>query len=138
MFLYTVIVAIAALLVGLLIAVLTKKDPSVIYSKQDKAGRITNIVLTVIYLVLSPLYLFIGMIARPHYDGILGLLGWIVSILMASTAVPCFVGIGLSVAFRKKGKSKWSFLAQFAGLAGIALTLILFFLLYGNLLKPLN
>lgn len=138
MFLYTEIVAVASLIAGLLLAIFTKKDTTVVYSKQDKIGIITNIVLAIVYVVLSPLYLFIGMIARPHYDGFLALLGWIVAIIMASASLPCWTGLGLSVAFRKKGKSKWSFIAQFAGLASIALTMILFFLFYGNLLRPLN
>ena len=78
------------------------------------------------------------MIANPRYDGFLGILGWIVSILMASAALFCGIGLGLSVAFRKRGKSKLSFAVQFLGVGGIALTLILFFLFYGNLLSPIN
>jgi len=38
----------------------------------------------------------------------------------------------------KKGNSKLSFAVQFAGIGGIGLTVILFFLFYGNLLRPLN
>jgi hypothetical protein len=57
---------------------------------------------------------------------------------MASAALFCGIGLGLSVAFRKGGKSKLSFAVQFAGIGGICLTLILFFLFYGNLLRPLN
>ena len=82
--------------------------------------------------------LFLGMIANPQYDGFLGVLGWIVAIVMASAALFCGIGLGLSVAFRKRGKSKLSFAVQFAGLGGIGLTLLLFFVFYGNLLKPLN
>ena len=67
-----------------------------------------------------------------------GILGWIVSIIMASAALFCGIGLGLSAAFRKKGKSKLSFAVQFAGVGGIGLTGILFFLFYGNLLRPLN
>ena len=78
------------------------------------------------------------MIANPQYDGILGVLGWIVAIVMASAALFCGIGLGLSVAFRKQGKSKLSFAVQFAGMGGIGLTLLLFFAFYGNLLKPLN
>ena len=42
------------------------------------------------------------------------------------------------IAFRKRGKSKLSFAVQFAGVGGIALTFGLFFLFYGNLLRPIN
>ena len=138
MFLYTVIEAIAAVIVGILIAVCTKKADGVVYSKLDKIGRITNILLLLVYVGFSYVYLLLGAIANPRYDGFLGILGWVVAIIMASAALFCGVGLGLSVAFRKKGKSKLSFAVQFAGLGGIALTFILFFLFYGNLLKPLN
>ena len=138
MFLYTTIAAIAAVIIGILIAAGTKKAEGVTYGKLDKIGRITNLLLLLIYVGSSYVYLFLGMIANPRYDGFLGILGWIVSIIMASAALFCGIGLGLSVAFRKKGKSKLSFAVQFAGVGGIALTVGLFFLFYGNLLRPLN
>ena len=138
MFLYTTIEAIAAVVAGILIAVCTKKADGVVYGKLDKIGRVTNILLLLIYAGFSYVYLFLGMIAGPNYDGFLGILGWIVSIIMASAALFCGIGLGLSVAFRKKGKSKLSFAVQFAGVGGIALTFALFFLFYGNLLQSLN
>ena len=138
MFLYTTMEAIVAVVAGILIAVCTKKADGVVYSKLDKAGRITNILLIPVYLCLLPLCLFLGMLANPHYDGFLGILGWIVAIIMGSAALFCGLGLGFSVALRKKGKAKLSFAVQFAGVGGIAITLILFFLFYGNLLRPLN
>ena len=138
MFLYTTIEACVAVIAGILLAVCTKKADGVEYGKLDKAGRVTNILLIPVYVCLLPLCLFLGMIANPQYDGFLGVLGWIVAIVMASAALFCGIGLGLSVAFRKRGKSKLSFAVQFAGLGGIGLTLLLFFVFYGNLLKPLN
>lgn len=138
MFLYTSIEAIAAVIAGILIAVRTKKSNDITYTKLDKAGRITNILLIPIYVCLAPLYMFLAMIARPQYDGFLGILGWIVAIIMGSSALFCGLGLGFSVALRKKGKSRLSFAVQFAGVFGIAINLILFFIFYGNLLKPLN
>ena len=138
MFLYTTIEAIVAVVAGILIAVCTKKADGVICGKLDKIGRVTNILLLLFYVGFSYVYLFLGMIANPRYDGFLGILGWIVSIIMASAALFCGIGLGLSVALRKKGRSKLSFIVQFAGIGGIALTLILFFVFYGNLLSPLN
>lgn len=138
MFLYTVIEAVVGIIAGILIAVCTKKADGVIYGKLDKIGRITNILLLLVYVGFSYVYLFLGMIANPRYDGLLGILGWVVSIIMASAALFCGIGLGLSVAFRKRGRSKLSFAVQFAGVGGIALTVILFFLFYGNLLSPLN
>ena len=138
MFLYTIIEAIVAVVVGILVAVCTKRADGVSYGKLDKIGRFTNILLLLVYVGFSYVYLFLGMIANPRYEGFLGILGWIVSIIMASAALFCGIGLGLSVAFRKKGKSKLSFAVQFAGVGGIGLTFILFFIFYGNLLHPLN
>ena len=138
MFLYTTIEAIVAVVMGILIAVCTKRVDGLTYGKLDKLGRITNILLLLFYVGFSYVYLFLGMVANPRYDGFLGILGWIVSITMASAALFCGVGLGLSVAFRKKGRSKLSFAVQFLGVGGIAITFVLFFLFYGNLLRPLN
>ena len=138
MFLYTVIEAIAAVVAGILLAVSTKKRDGIVYGKLDKAGRITNILLTLLYIGFSPLYLFFGMISTPKHDGFLGILGWIVSIIIASAALFCGLGLGFSVALRKKGRSKLSFMVQFAGVIGIGLTVGLYCLFAGNLLRYLN
>ena len=130
--------AVVAVIAGILLAARTKKSDDVTYSKLDKAGRITNILLIPVYVCLAPLYMFLGMIATPRYDGFLGILGWIVAFIMGSAALFCGLGLGFSVALRKKGKSRQSFAVQFSGVLGIAINLILFFLFYGNLLRPLN
>ena len=138
MYLYTVIEAIVGIVAGLVIAIGTKKADGVIYGKLDKAGMITNILLIIVYACLLPLCLFLGMISNPKYDGFLGILGWIVAVVIASAALFCGLGLGFSVALRKKGRSKLSFAVQFAGVAGIGLTLALYFIFTGNLLKYLN
>ena len=138
MVLYTTVEAIVAVVAGILIAVCTKRADGVIYGRLDKIGRVTNVLLLLVYVGFAYVYLFLGMIAAPRYDGFPGVLGWIVSVIMASAALFCGIGLGLSVAFRKKGRSKQSFAVQFLGVAGIGFTVILFFLFYGNLLRPLN
>lgn len=138
MYLYVIIEAIVAVVAGLLIAICTKKADGVTYTKLDKAGRITNILLIPVYVCLSPLYLGLGLFSYTTHEGLLGILGWIVAIIVASAALFCGLGLGFSVAFRKKGKSKLSFAVQFAGFAGIALSLLLFFVFYGNLLSSIN
>ena len=60
MFLYTVIEAIVGLVAGILLAACSKKADGVVYGKLDKAGRITNILLILVYTCLSPLYLFLA------------------------------------------------------------------------------
>lgn len=102
MFLYTVIEAIIAVIAGILIAICTKKTEGVTYNKLDKIGQVTNILLCLFYIGFSFFYLFLGIIANPRYNGFLR---WIVSIIMASAALFCGIGLGLSVAFRKRGKA---------------------------------
>ena len=138
MYLYTVIEALVGIIAGLVIAIGTKKADGVIYGKLDKAGMITNVLLIIVYACLLPLCLFLGMISNPKYDGFLGILGWIVAVVIASAALFCGLGLGFSVALRKKGRSKLSFAVQFAGVGGIGLTLALYFIFTGNLLKYLN
>ena len=138
MFLYTVIEAIVAVIAGILIALCTKKADHVTYGKLDKAGRITNLLLIPVYICFSPLSLFFGMISSPRHDGFLGIVGWIVSVLIASGSLFCGLGLGFSVALRKQGKSKLSFAVQFAGVLGIGLSVGLYCLFAGNLLKYLN
>ena len=135
---YTIAEAIVAVVAGILIAVCTKKAEHVTYNKLDKAGRITNILLILLYLRFAPMYLFLGIIAVPEYSGFLGFLGLVVSIVIASAALFCGLGLGFSVALRKKGKSKLSFAVQFAGVIGIVLTVGLYLIFAGNLLISLN
>ena len=138
MFLYIVIEAIVGIIAGLGIAIFTKKAEGVIYGKLDKAGWITNILLLLVYICLCPLYLGLGVFSYPNHDGFLGILGWIVSVINASAALFCALGLGLSIALRKRGKSKLSFAVQFAGLVGIGLTVGMYCLFAGNLLGSLN
>lgn len=135
---YVFIEAIIGVIAGILIAVCTKKAEGVTYGKLDKAGRITNIILIPVYALFSPLYLFIGILSYPAYDGFLGFLGCIIATICASVALCCSLGLGFSVALRKKGKSKLSFAVQFAGVAGFVLMFLLFTIFYGNLLATLN
>ena len=138
MFLYTIMEAVVGIVAGILLAASTQKPEGVVYGKLDQAGRITNFVLILLYLCLSPLYLFIGMISSPRHEGILGILGWIAAIIIASAGLVCGIGLGLSVALRKKGKSKESFAVQFVGVVAIGVCVGLYCLLAGNLIQSLN
>lgn len=132
------IAVVAAVVGGVLIAVRTKKEENVVYGKLDKAGFITNIVLIPAYICLAPLYLGLGLFSEPHHDGFLGVLGIIVCAIIGSAVMFCGLGLGFSVALRKKGKSKLSFAVQFAGFVGIGLTVALYCIFAGNLLSSLN
>jgi hypothetical protein len=62
----------------------------------------------------------------------------LVGIVIASGVLPCGLGLGYSVALRKKGKSKLSFVVQFAGLAGMGIAIALYAVFAGNLLMTIN
>ena len=138
MTIYVLLEAIAGIVLGILIAARTKKAEGVTYGRLDKVGVVTNILLTVLYAVLSPLYLLLGILSEPDGEGFLFVLGVLVSLIAASAALFCGLGLGYSVALRKKGKSGLSFAVQFAGLVGIALTVLLYCVFAGSLITSLN
>ena len=138
MFIYVIIEAVLGIVAGILLAVCSKKAEGVTYGKLDKAGIVTNIVLIPVYLVISIFAMIIASLFSPHYDGFLGILGWIVSVIGATGPSLCGIGLGASVALRKKGKSKESFIVQFAGVVGIGLSVGLYCIFAGNLLHYLN
>ena len=74
MFVYVVLEALVGIVVGIVLAAHTKKVEGVTYGKLDKAGRTTNILLTILYGCLSPVYLFFCMISSPRYEGLLDIL----------------------------------------------------------------
>ena len=139
MFIYIILQALVGVIGGFIIAFRRKKAEGVIYGKLDKVGIATNIILIPGYCIVAPFALFIGMIsANPAYDGFLGLLGWLVSIIICSVVMACGLGLGFSVSLRRKGKSKLSFAVQFAGVAALLLGYLLVTVFYGNLISTLN
>ena len=140
MIVYMMFVDILSILAGILIAVFSKKSEDVVYTKLDKAGRITNIVLVPAYAALSLFAMGMGLFCYPGYDeGILNILGWIVTLFIPSAPLISFgCGLGFSVALRKKGKSKQSFAVQFIGFASFLLSFLMFYVFYGNLLGYIN
>ena len=134
-----ILAAIVGLVAGIIIAVCSKKADGVEYGKLDKVGIATNIILIPVYAIITLFCTFIVMLGYgPDGEGILGILGWILSFIGASGSVLCGLGLGASVALRKKGKSKKSFLVQFAGVAGLGITFLFFLIFYGNLFGSLN
>ena len=138
MYLVAALAAIVSLVVGIILAVRTKKSEDVVYGKLDKAGRITNILLIPVYILLTLLCIALSLFTAPGYEGLLGILGWIVCVIIAIAPASCGLGLGWSVSLRKKGESKKSFIVQFAGVAGCALSILLFVLCFENLLSALN
>ena len=139
MCIYFALVAIIGLVVGIIIAARSKKAEGVVYGKLDKAGIVTNILLIPVYLIVTIFSFFIVMLGYiPEGKGILGVFSWTVAIIGATGPVLCGLGLGASVSLRKIGKSKKSFLVQFAGVAGIGITILFFVLFCGNLFGSLN
>lgn len=138
MFLYTVLSALVGIAVGIFLAAHTKKAEGISYGRLDRAGKVTNIVLIPLYASPAPFFMFIGMICSPARDGFMGVVGWIVSILIASATMLCGLGLGASVALRKKGKGRMSFAIQFLGVVAMILAAVLFAVCYGSLLETLN
>ena len=138
MYLVSAIAAIVGLIAGIVVAAIAKKKEGVVYGKLDKAGVITNILLIPVYFALALFTTALSLFTAPGYAGILGILGWIICVIIAIAPLFSGLGLGFSVSLRKEGKSKLSFAAQFAGIAGSALSILLFLACYGNLLDSLN
>lgn len=138
MLVYAILTVPVAIAAGLLIALHAKKEETVVYGALDKVGRVTNVVLIPAYACMVPFTMLLGMVSMPMQDGLMGCVGWIVSILIASAALFCGIGLGLSVAWRKRGKKIASFIIQFAGVFGILLSFVLYATCVGSLIRPLN
>ena len=139
MYLYFILAAIAGTVAGIIIAISTKKAEDVVYGKLDCVGRITNVLLIPVYAIVSIFCWFVVMLGYiPDGEGILAVVAWVVAIIGATGPALCGLGVGASVALRKKGNSKLSFLVQFAGVAGLAITILFFVLFCGNLFGSLN
>ena len=138
MFLYTIIEAACAVVFGIMIATRAKRAEGLTYGTLDRVGVVTNGVLLAVYACLAPAYMFVAMICEPAYEGILGVLGWVISIFIGSTALACGLGLGYSVALRRRGESKKSFAVQFIGAVYLATALALFAVCYDNILASLN
>ena len=134
MYIYFALVAIIGLIAGIVIAARSKKAEGVVYGKLDKAGIVTNILLIPTYAIFTIFSFFIVMLGYiPEGEGILGVLSWAVAVIGATGPVLCGLGLGASVALRRNGKSKKSFLVQFAGVVGLGIT-VLIFVVFGSLL----
>ena len=139
MYIYFILAAIAGLVAGIVIASRSKKAEGVVYGALDKVGIVTNILLIPVYAIVSLICTFVVMLGYiPDGEGILAIVAWALAIIGATGPALCGLSIGASVALRKKGSSKLSFLAQFAGVAGLAVTILFFVLFCGNLFGSLN
>ena len=137
MLIYIIVEGIIGLIGGILLAACTKRKEGTVRRKLDNVGEITNYILLPLYVLASGDCSVLGILCHPNYDGFLGFIGWIMSIIVASVPLVSGLGLGASVALRKRGKSKLSFIVQFAGIIAVALAIVIFTAGYGRLLAPI-
>ena len=135
---YVILEAIVGIVLAVVIAKRAKKADGVAYGALDRAGRVTNVLLSILYIPALLACMLLGAIGSPCAEGFLWVIALIVALINSSAPLFAALGIGFSVALRKQGKSKASFLVQFAGILGIALTFALSSLFSGSLLSTLN
>lgn len=139
MFLYFALAAIAGLVAGIIIAARSKKEEGVTYGTLDKIGGVTNILLIPVYALLTTFFWFLSMLGmNPLRGGLIGIISWIMSFICCSAPALCGLGLGASVAWRKKGMSVRSFWVQFAGIAGFAVVILIFIFLGDVVFASLN
>ena len=78
-----------------------------------------------VYVALTLFSMAVSFFTHPGHSGLLGILGWIVTIIIDSAPLSCGLGLGFSVALRKQGKRKLSFAVQFAGFLWFCITMLL-------------
>jgi hypothetical protein len=135
---YVFLEAIVGVILAIVIAKRAKRVEGVAYGTLDRAGKVTNVLLSILYIAAAPVCMLLGAIGSPCAEGFLWVIALIVALINSSAPLFAALGIGFSVALRKEGKSKASFLVQFAGILGIALTFALSSLFSGSLLSTLN
>ena len=138
MAIYIIFSSLAAIALSIFWIVRTQRPEGAKYAVSDKVGFILNAVLLNVYLIFFAPVMFITLLCVPMHDGFLGVIGWIIAFVIGSTSAVSFLGLGASVALRKEGKSKLSFLVQFAGIVLMVLSFIVFALCYGRLFEFLN
>ena len=139
MFYYCVLAVLASIVAGIIIAARTKKAEGIEYGILDKIGIATNILLIPVYAIVSLFFIALIMLGmNPDGDGLIGVISVIVCVIGSTGPALWGLGLGASVAWRKKGKRVMSFLAQFAGVVGFGITLLFFVLFENTLFASLN
>ena len=139
MYLYYALAVIACIVAGVIIAVCSRKAEGVSYGILDKVGIVTNILLIPAYIVVSVFCLFLVMLGmNPDGEGFMLVVSVLVSAIASTGPAIWGLGLGASVALRRKGKSKLSFWVQFAGVAGLAFFMLLYVLVADTLFASLN
>lgn len=99
--------------------------------KLDRVGYVFNIVLSILYIPISLFSWLLLMASEASIDAtnqtfiiLINIFCWIALLI----PFLCFLGIFISVRFRKKGHSVWSFIIQFLPLVIFGMNLLLLFI----------
>ncbi len=100
-------------------------------NKLDRVGYVFNIVLSIIYIPISFFSWLLFMASEATIGATNQVFIAMINIFCCITLVIpllCFLGILLSVRFRRKGYSVWSFVIQFLPLILFGMNLLLLFI----------
>ena len=130
---------IAGAILGIVLAIVVKKKDGVGRTAFDIVAVITNVAMIVAYLYLSTLAIGLAMFSEPKAEGLLCIVGYIVTSIISVTPFFFGAGLGLSVVLRRRGRRVAGFIAQFAGVAAVALEVLLYIVgVSTSLLMSLN
>jgi hypothetical protein len=117
----------AGIAVGIWLVVRAKKGETAVPTVLDKVSWVTNIIMIPVYFIFSMLMLLMASITEASYgSGIVQeIFARIFSCIIAATPIYCGIALGMSVALRKKGRSRAGFFVQFAGFIGIILLVLM-------------
>ena len=117
----------AGIAAGIILAVRARKTETGTYTVLDKISMITNVVLCVVYVVLSLIMLLMASITDTALNAtsVQEFLAYIFKGLIAATPIYCGIALGMSVSLRRKSRSVAGFFIQFAGFIGIILLILI-------------
>ena len=118
---------VAGVVVGIILVVRARKREAVTYTVLDRISMVTNVVLCVVYFLLSLMMLLMASITGTglYASPVQKFLSNVFACLIAATPIYCGIALGLSVSLRKKGRSVAGFFIQFAGFIGIILLILI-------------
>ena len=118
---------VAGIAVGVILVVRARKRESVTYTALDRISIVTNVVLCVVYFLISLMMLLMASITGTglNASSVQEVLAHIFAYIIAATPIYCGIALGMSVSLRKKGRSVAGFFIQFAGFVGIILFLLI-------------
>ena len=118
---------VAGIAVGIILVVYARKREAVTYTVLDRVSIVTNVVLCVVYFLLSLIMLLMASITDSGLNTgpVQKFLADVFACTIAATPIYCGIALGLSVTLRKKGRSVAGFLIQFSGFIGLLLCLLI-------------